>query len=203
MYYKIKMNTLKTKRKNHIDSRFNNNNKMSLTLYWTMKFLLSIFILYITYIFAKRITALIMKQVSSNISEHKKLIIHQLSDIIFYMVFGVGILVALVNLGVQTATIITLFGTMMVTIGLALQSILSNIFAGIGVALSDNFRIGDSIRVYVPFYNSVIEGELIDLNITYVILLEKNTERIIYIPNSTVANNIVLNLSRNNNSMQN
>lgn len=194
--------TLKTKRKPQSVLN-NNNNKLSLTVYWTMKFIISIFILYIAYIFAKKITAIIIKHVNNNISEHKKLIIHQLSDIIFYMVFGMGVLVALVNLGVQTATIITLFGTMMVTIGLALQSILSNIFAGIGVALSDNFRIGDKIRIYVPFYKGVIEGELIDLNISYVILLEQNTERIIYIPNSTVANNIVLNLSRSNNLRQN
>lgn len=179
----------------------NNNhddNKLSLTLYWTTKFVLSLVILYIAYKFARKITNLIINQIKRNISEHKKIIIHQLSDIIFYIVFGIGVLVALINLGVQTATIITLLGTMMVTIGFALQSILSNIFSGVSIALSDNFRIGDSIRIFAPYFQGNIEGEVRDLNITYVILKEKNTHKIIYVPNATVASNVIVNLSRDN-----
>lgn len=172
--------------------------KLNLTIYWTTKFVFSIIILYIAYKLAKKITHLIINQIKKNISEHKKLIINQLSDIIFYIVFGIGILIAIINLGVQTATIITLLGTMMVTIGFALQNILSNIFSGVGVALSDNFRIGDDIRILSPYFKENIEGEVEDLNITYVILKEKKTQRIIYVPNATVSSNVVINMSRKN-----
>lgn len=171
----------------------NHKNKV---LYWAMKLVLSLVILCLAYLFAKKITTLILRHVNQDVSEHKKLMIRQLSNITFYLVLGFGFLAALVNLGVQTTTILTVFGTLMVTVGFALQSTLSSIFAGIGIAMADNFRIGDNLRVYVPLVKGVVEGEVLDMNISYVILLEKGTRRVLYIPNSTVSTNMVVNLSR-------
>lgn len=184
-------------KKKQITSTIGDNTKLSLSIYWTTKFLFSIIILYITYKLAKKITYMIIKQIKKS-SDRKKLIIYQLSDIIFYIVFGIGVLIALVNLGVQTATIITLLGTMMVTIGFALQSTLANIFSGVGIALADNFRIGDNIRILSPYFKENVEGEVYDLNISYVILKEKKTQQFIYVPNAIVSSNVVVNMSRHN-----
>lgn len=184
-------------KKKQITSTIGDNTKLSLSIYWTTKFLFSIIILYITYKLAKKITYMIIKQIKKS-SDRKKLIIYQLSDIIFYIVFGIGVLIALVNLGVQTATIITLLGTMMVTIGFALQSTLANIFSGVGIALADNFRIGDNIRILSPYFKENVEGEVYDLNISYVILKEKKTQQVIYAPNAIVSSNVVVNMSRHN-----
>lgn len=173
-------------------------NDVNIILSWIIKITVSILILYISYIIATRTSKLIVMELKKNVIQHKKLIVYQLSEIIFYIVFGLGILVALINLGVQTATIITLMGTMVVTVGLALQNILSNIFAGIYVALADNFRIGDVIRVYVPFISHPIEGQVEDLNITYAILREVKTNQVFYIPNTSISGNVVVNISRTN-----
>jgi len=179
--------------KNIIDS---SNKKFNTTLYWVMRFIVSIFILYISYLFAKKISVVIVSQLNRNISQHKRLIVKQLSEIIFYIVFGFGVFMALINLGVQTTTIVTILGTVMVTIGLALQSTLSNVFAGIYVALSENFQLGDVIRVYVPFISKPIEGTVIDFNIAYVKIKDSHTHRIMYLPNTSIAGNVLINMSQ-------
>jgi small conductance mechanosensitive channel len=175
----------------------NNNNQLNITVYWTVKFIISIFILYIAYRFARKIADLIINEIKKHVSQHKKLIIRQLSDILFYIIFGFGVFIALINLGVQTATIVTLLGTAMVTIGLAVQGTLSNIFSGVYVALSENFQIGDTIRVYVPFLpNGPVEGKVIDFNIAYVKLQDAQSGKILFLPNISVASNVLVNLSR-------
>jgi len=179
--------------KNFINS---NSNRVNLTAYWVMKFIISVFILYVSYLFGKKVSIIIVNQLKKNVSQHKKLIIKQLSEIVFYIVFGFGIFIALINLGVQTTTIVTILGTILVTIGLALQSTLSNVFAGVYVALSENFQLGDVIRVYVPFISKPIEGKVIDFNMAYVKIQEANTQKIMYLPNTSVAGNVLINLSQ-------
>lgn len=164
--------------------------------YWIIKIIISILILYIAHLLATKIANFIVSEIKKNVSARKKLIIYQLSEIIFYIVFGIGILVALLNLGVQTATIITLIGTMAVTVGLALQGILSNVFSGIYMALADNFQIGDTIRIYVPFIGDPIEGFVEDLNITYTIIRDSKTNQLVYVPNTSIAVNVVMNITR-------
>lgn len=192
---------VKTGKKNVIlpmmETKEENTNQLHITMYWTVKFIISMFILYIAYRFAKVIANLIINEVKKNVSQHKKLIIRQLSDMLFYIIFGFGVLIALINLGIQTATIVTLMGSVMVTIGLAVQGTLSNIFSGVYVALSENFQIGDTIRVYVPFVaNGPVEGKVIDFNIVYVKLRDARSNKILFLPNISVASNVLVNLSR-------
>ncbi len=180
-----------------IEAKQEKTNQLNINLYWTVKFVISILILYIAYRFARKIADLIINEIKKHVSQHKKLIIRQLSDILFYIIFGFGVFVALINLGVQTATIVTLLGTAMVTIGLAVQGTLSNIFSGVYVALSENFQIGDTIRVYVPFVaNGPVEGKVIDFNIAYVKLEDAQSGKILFLPNISVASNVLVNLSR-------
>lgn len=169
---------------------------IQLTFYWVSKALISFMIIYIAYKFAQRIAELIINEVKKHVSEQKKLIIRQLSEIIYYVVVALGVFIALINMGVQTNTIITLLGTLMVTIGFALQNTLSNIFAGIYVAFSQNFQMGDVIRVYLPSVRHIVEGKVVDLNIAYVKLEDVETKKIIYLPNISVSNNVIVNLSR-------
>jgi len=194
----------KTSKKNVILPVVNEHTKqLNITVYWSVKFIVSMLILYIAYRLAKTIANLIINEVKKHVSQHKKLIIRQLSDILFYIIFGFGVLIALINLGVQTATIVTLLGTAMVTIGLAIQGTLSNIFSGVYVALSENFQIGDTIRVYVPFVpDGPVEGKVIDFNIAYVKLRDSRSNKILFLPNISVASNVLVNLSRSATEIQ-
>lgn len=162
---------------------------------WIVKVILSMLILYISYWFARRAASIIMERIKQDIPNQKKLMIRQLSDIFFYIIFGFGAFIALLNLGVQTTTILTLLGTVMVTIGLAIQGTLSNVFSGVYVALSDNFEIGDTIQVHVP-YIPVVEGKVVDFNIAYVKIQDARTKKTLFLPNISVASNVLVNLSR-------
>lgn len=186
--------------KKTIDKKPNENdhktNKFDIPFYWTIKILISLLILYITYIVAQRLADIILDEVKKHVSQKKKLIIRQLSDIIFYVVFAFGVMIALINMGVQPTTITTLLGTAMVTIGLAAQGTLSNIFSGVYVALSDRFQIGDTIRVYVPFIpNSLIEGKVVDFNMSCVKIEDSRTHKLLFLPNTSVASNVLVNMS--------
>lgn len=163
-----------------------------------MKLFVSIGIVYTAYHFAKYISKMVIENIKKTMPENKKLIVIQMSNIIFYTVFAIGIVMALINLGIQPTALSTMLGTVMVTIGLGMQNVLSNIFSGVSVVLADSFRSGDIIRIYVPFINSQIEGQVEDLNVNYVILKETQSQRILYIPNSIVASNMIVNLSRSN-----
>jgi small conductance mechanosensitive channel len=167
------------------------------TFQWILKLIISIVILYIAHRYARKIANLIVDKIKTNHSQQKNLIIRQLSDFLFYVIFILGVLIALINLGVQTTTIITLLGTVMVAIGLAVQGTLSNTFSGLYVALSGNFQIGDVIRVYIPFIpGGPIEGKVVDFNIAYVKLKDANSGKLLFLPNISVASNALINLSR-------
>lgn len=171
--------------------------KFGNVLQWAVKGATSVLILYFAYLVAARVADAMMTSIrQQSVPEQKRLMIRQLSEIVFYAVIVVGVLVALLNLGVQTASIVTFLGTLMVTIGLALQNTLSNIFSGVSVAVMDNFRIGDKVRVYLPWVLDPIIGRVENLNIAYVMLRQEQTGKIIYIPNSSVASNVVINMSR-------
>jgi len=171
--------------------------RSNITVFWILKVLISILILYIAHQFAKKIAKLIVDKIKTNVSQQRKLIIRQLSDVLFYTIFSVGVLIALINMGVQPATIITLLGTVMVAIGLAVQGTLSNIFSGLYVAFSENFQIGDTIRVFIPFITEgPVEGKVVDFNIAYVKLQDANSGKLLFLPNISVASNVLVNLSR-------
>lgn len=166
-------------------------------LQWALKIATSVLIIYLAYLLAARVADAISVSIKqNNVPKHKRLMIRQLSEIAFYVVVIAGILAALLNMGVQTASIVTFLGTLMVTIGLALQTTLSNIFSGVSVAVMDNFRIGDTIRVHLPWVRDPIVGRVENLNIAYVMLRQEQTGKIIYIPNSSVTANVIVNLSR-------
>lgn len=173
------------------------NDPFEIVVQWAVKILTSVLIVYLAHLVAQRTSKLIMSKIKNRgVPEHKRLIIHQLSQIASYAITVAGVLVALINLGVQTASIVTVMGTLMVTIGLALQTTLTNIFSGVGIGLSDNFRIGDKLRLYLPWIREPIIGRVEDMNITYVMLREEKTNKIIYIPNMTVSGNVFANMSR-------
>lgn len=172
-------------------------NRFGVVLQWGLKVVVSVMILYFAYGVGKRVSKAILANYKNRaVPEHKRLLIHQLSDISFYVVMVAGVFFALVNVGVQTASLVTVVGSLMVTIGLALQTTLSNIFSGVSVALMDNFRIGDKVRIYLPWVRDPIVGRVQDLNIAYVMLRQEQTGKILYIPNSTVAANVLVNMSR-------
>jgi small conductance mechanosensitive channel len=111
-----------------------------------------------------------------------------------YAILILVAIAALSQLGVQTASLLAVLGTAGLAIGLALQSTLSNIAAGIMLLWLRPFRIGDLIEVIsgTPFSGMVKEIGL------FACLIEAPDGTHVFAPNSTLWNVALRNHSRGN-----
>ena len=116
------------------------------------------------------------------------LIFYQLSNIIYYVIISIGIIISIMNFGIHTSTILTIIGTSGLAIGLSLQNTLASIAAGIYISLNDIFKIGDIINI------GGFTGKVKGLTLFTTLLVNENGE--INIPNSMIQNSAIVNLSR-------
>ncbi len=79
-----------------------------------------------------------------------------------------------------------------VVIGLAAQSTLGNLVAGISITIYKPFRLGDTLQVATPTGTEIGVVEMISLGYT---TLRAPDGRIVVLPNSLAASQVVLNLS--------
>jgi small conductance mechanosensitive channel len=83
-------------------------------------------------------------------------------------------------------------GVASVVIGLAAQSTLGNLVAGISITIYRPFRLGDTLQVTAPTGAEIGVVQWISLGYT---TLRTADDRLIVLPNSVAANQVVLNLS--------
>ncbi len=95
-------------------------------------------------------------------------------------------------IGVPSASIITVLGSCGVAIGLALQGGLSNIASGVVIMLCHPFRVGDFIT------SGSISGTVKDIGIYYTTLTTPDNQDVT-VPNSTISNSTINNLSTETN----
>jgi small-conductance mechanosensitive channel len=81
-----------------------------------------------------------------------------------------------------------------VVIGLAAQSTLGNLVAGIAITIYRPFRLGDTLQVATPTGNDIGVVELISLGYT---TLRAPAGHLIVLPNAIAASQVTLNLSTN------
>ena len=70
---------------------------------------------------------------------------HFFGSLAYYLVLGFVVIAVLAEFGVQTASIIAVFGAIGLAIGLALQGTLSNVAAGVMLLLFRPFKVGDFV----------------------------------------------------------
>lgn len=133
-----------------------------------------------------------MGEINNNLDNN--LIYYQLNWVIYYSIIIFGLIISLVNLGFNVATIITLLGSIGLALGLALQETLKNMISGIYISINKLFKLGDIISLN-PFGNSVGKiGKVIDFNLYYTVIIDKN-KQISIIPNALIQNNILTNVT--------
>ena len=104
--------------------------------------------------------------------------------------FIIGVIIALGVMGVQVTALVASLGLAGVTIGFALKDVLANSMAGVLLLLQRPFTIGDSITV------SGFEGVVVDIRVRDT-MLHTGDGRVVFIPNSSVFNSPIVNISRN------
>ena len=104
------------------------------------------------------------------------------------MYIVLGFIIA-AKLGVDAASIVALLGSAGVAIGLAIQGSLSNLAGGVLILLLRPFRVGDYIVDH-----SGKEGVVTEIQIFYTKLITYDN-RVIVLPNGTLANNSITNMT--------
>jgi MscS family membrane protein len=129
---------------------------------------------------------------SSLVSEYGERISNRLLPLIkrtvLIVIWVIGTVMALHNIGVEIASILGVLGVGGVSIALAAQDTLKNIFSGITIVTDSPFRIGDIIQF--DSYEGVVQD--IGLRSTRILTYE---QRIISIPNCRLMDASVINVS--------
>ena len=103
------------------------------------------------------------------------------------VVLGIGILIILQTLGISITPVITAFGIGGLAVALALQSTLSNLFAGLQIIFAKQLKPGDYIKL-----ESGEEGYVVDITWRNTVLRQL-PNNIIIVPNAKMADVIITN----------
>jgi len=110
-----------------------------------------------------------------------------------YAILILVAIVALSQLGVQTASLFAVLGAAGLAVGLALQGTLSNIAAGIMLLWLRPFQVGDTIEVIT---GNPISGTVKEIGL-FACWIENYDGALVFAPNSTIWNFALRNHSRN------
>jgi MscS family membrane protein len=113
-------------------------------------------------------------------------IVNQFAPIVLFVVGGAAILQ---ELGVRLDALLVAIGGAAFILAFALQDILSNVFSGLSLLVDTPFRYGDLIRLEDSTVCQVVR---IGVRVTQ--LYDIDTHAIIYMPNSKLANERLVNL---------
>lgn len=105
--------------------------------------------------------------------------------------YFVLILIILGFFGVTTASVVAVLGSAGLTLGLALQGSLSNFAGGVLILLLKPFTVGD----YIIDGTGKNEGDVKEISVFYT-TLQTAEQKLIVIPNGTLANNSITNLTK-------
>jgi small-conductance mechanosensitive channel len=121
--------------------------------------------------------------------KYARIIYGQISLPIYYAIIILGIMTSLDNVGFSKTALITLFGTIGLTLALSLQNLFSGIIAGIYVGFKNMYKIGDYLEV-VDTGGRLRKGTIVNVDLfTTTIRSEDMMDNII--PNTIIGNNVV------------
>jgi small conductance mechanosensitive channel len=109
--------------------------------------------------------------------------------VIRLLVFGMALVLALEKFGVPIAPMIAGIGVVGVGIGLAMQHVLSNLFAGLTIIFTKPFRVGEWIELLGE------SGQVKDVALFSTILLHTDRSRVV-IPNRKIIGEILHNFGK-------
>ncbi|WP_162148415.1 mechanosensitive ion channel family protein [Asticcacaulis sp. YBE204] len=109
-----------------------------------------------------------------------------LSQLVWWMVMIVGLVVILNRLGVQTTSILTVLGAASLAIGLSLQGTLANVASGIMLLAQKPYRIGDTVTI------GDSSGTVVRLGLFLTEITNGDNHKV-YIPNAKIFSDRIIN----------
>lgn len=103
-----------------------------------------------------------------------------------YVIWIVGILIALRELGIEVTAFLASMGIAGLAVALAAKTVLSNVLAGVTLTADPNFRVGDRIEVGEHV------GDVLSINLHKTVIRTRNNE-IVMIPNDVLGREVIVN----------
>jgi len=103
-----------------------------------------------------------------------------------YVIWAVGLLIALRELGIEVTAFLASLGIVGLAVALAAKTILSNVLTGVTLTADRNFRVGDRIQV------SGYVGDVLEINLHKTVIRTRDNE-IVLIPNDVLGKEIIVN----------
>lgn len=151
-----------------------------------MKIITALVIMIISFFLAK-MTSRQIKKIES--LKTKKIILETLSNLSFYLILILGILIAFISAGFQIGSIIVVLSSLGIAIALGVKNILSQFASGLIITFSDLYNIND--RIITNGVNGIVK-QFDLLNTTLI-----NSENIVTtIPNDKIIRNKLTNITR-------
>lgn len=114
---------------------------------------------------------------------------HLIAKMVWVLVFGLFVLLALQNLGVELLPLIAGLGVAGAGIALALQGVLGNLAAGLTIVFTRPFRIGEYIAI------AGVEGQIETIGLFSTTLVHLDRSRVV-VPNRRIVGEILHNHGR-------
>jgi small conductance mechanosensitive channel len=162
-------------------------NLKELVLRHAPNFVVSLIIVIIAYYLATWYRNTIIKKYKN---EQKSLIYYNIANLLYYLIFIIGIFIAICNLGFEVSSLITIFATLGIATALALQGILTNVASGFTIAYTDLYNLHDIVEI-----NGII-GTVSDFDLLRTTINEKGTNIPVVIPNNTIQSSIIKNFTK-------
>ena len=153
---------------------------------WAIKIALALAIYIVGKIVARFISNIVTKMMNKHTEDET--LIHFLSSVVYGGLLIVVILASLGQLGVQTTSFIAILGALTLAIGLAFQSTLGNISAGVMIIFFRPIKLGDFVEAGGAM------GVIQEINL-FNTIMKTGDNKIIIIANSNIIGSNIINYS--------
>lgn len=153
---------------------------------WTIRLLVAIAIWFIGKWIAGKITAAMKKLMAKGGMDD--MLVQFLGNILYTLLLIAVVIAALDHLGLQTTSLLAIFGAAGLAVGLALKDSLSNFSSGVMLILFRPFKAGDFIEA------AGVAGTVEEVRIFYTLIKTPDNRQII-IPNGQIYGGTIINVS--------
>lgn len=151
---------------------------------WGVKLLAAIII----YIIGKWVAKIIKNSMRNQMLKKGKdaTLTNFLTSIVYALVMVFVFIAAIAKLGIQTASLVAIFGAAGLAVAFALQGSLANFAGGVMLILFHPFKVGDTIT------GAGQTGKVHEIQMFSTIMMGED-DKVIFIPNAKLSNDVIVN----------
>ena len=159
---------------------------------WSVSLIGKIVIAVLIWFIGKKIIRVLDKLVKKMMELRRTLgVVNFVVSVLKFVMYAILIMIVVDKLGFQTTSLLTLFGSAALAIGMSLQGSLSNFAGGILILIFKPFKVGDYIIV------GTNEGTVKSIEILYTRLVTIDN-KVVMLPNGSLSNSSIVNVGAEN-----